>query len=539
MRKLILHLVLLGVSGAFAAEPSFSSGANLGTVDFGPLRQASGVALSPGNANVLWTHNDAGDAPRIFALDTQGRALGTYELSGSKLDYEDIAIGPGPMPGVSYVFVGDIGDNNEARASVSVSRLPEPAVFLRQAANPPTLPVKGFVSITLIYPDGPHNAETLLVDPLTGDLFIATKEAGRSRIYSATKAQLDAANPITLELVGEVPFDLASGGAISPTGGEIILRQEDFAQLWLRPPGQTVAAALAGTPVSIPVIGRPTEPNGEAIGFDPSGGGYYTLSDSANTQPLYYFARTSAFPFAPPHTLVAAGGTWRYLDTGTDQGIAWRQPGFNDAAWKTGDGPLGYGDGDEQTVVSFGGNSNNRFITTYFRKTFTATGAAGFGGLALRMQFDDGAAVYLNGNVVVRANLSANALFNTVASVVQEDLEDTWFTYAIDPALLVEGVNTLAVEVHQQAANSPDLSFDLSLTAYDSVSMSCAITRLADGSARLHVTGAPFSRVAVEASANLTTWETIGETSLGVGTALFDDRVAAGLPQRFFRFRRR
>ncbi len=162
----------------------------------------------------------------------------------------------------------------------------------------------------------------MFVDPLTGDLFTATKEAGRSVIFASSKAQLDAGTAIVLTSVGEVAFDVASGTAISPAGGEIILRQEDFALLWTRAPGQSVGAMLAGVPVSIPDVGRPTEQNGEAIGFDPSGRGYFTLSDSSNTQPLYYFARTNASPFTPPRSLVAAGSVWRYLDTGTDQGTA-------------------------------------------------------------------------------------------------------------------------------------------------------------------------------------------------------------------------
>ena len=153
------------------------------------------------------------------------------------------------------------------------------------------------------------------------------------------------------------------------------------------------------------------------------------------------------------------------------------------------------------------------------------------------MQFDDGAAVYLNGSPIVRANLSTAAPFNTLASGLQEDLEDTWFTYVIDPALLVDGPNTIAVEVHQQALNSPDLSFDLSLTAYDSVPASCAITRLPDGAVGLHITGTPFSRSAVEVSPNLTTWSAFTTATLGAGTVLFHDGSASGLTQRFYRLR--
>src|SRR2546430_1371493 len=119
-----------------------------------------------------------------------------------------------------------------------------------------------------------RSPETLMIDPLTGDLFIATKQTTVSRIYTATKAELNAGGTNTLHFVREINFNVANGGDISPTGGEIIIRQEDFAQLWIRAPGQSVSNALGGTPISIPVVGRPTEPNGEAIGFDPIGRGY-------------------------------------------------------------------------------------------------------------------------------------------------------------------------------------------------------------------------------------------------------------------------
>ncbi|MHA3772181.1 hypothetical protein ACXR0O_11645 [Verrucomicrobiota bacterium sgz303538] len=537
---LLLIIAGIGLVPHLRAAPSFASAATQGTVDVGPLRQASGIAVSRDNAGVLWTHNDAGDGPRIFALDTSGRLLGTYALTGADaVDYEDIAIGPGPVPGISYLFIGDIGDNNASRSNISVYQIPEPAVYVRQASNPRVSNLKGVRTLTLDYPDGAHNAEALCVDPLSGALFIATKEPGISRIYTATKAQLDAGGTILLTHVRDLSFDLANGASISPTGHEIIIRQEDFAQLWTRAPGQTIEAALEGTPVTIPVVGRPTEPNGEAIGFDSIGLGYYTLSDSATTQPLNYFARTSPFPFKVPRTLIAAGTTWKYLDNGSDQGTTWRQPGFNDTAWKTGDGPLGYGDADEQTTVGFGGKNNSKFITTYFRKTFTVTGKSGIGNVILKLQFDDGAAVYLNGTLVTRVNLNAGATFNSLATGLQEDTEDTWFTYSIDPALLIDGTNTLAVEVHQQSASSPDLSFDIQLLASDTLPLRfTALQRASDGAVNLEAEGPIGMAATVEVSDDLVRWNALGTLSLPGGTGIFRDLTTAGVSKRFYRAHR-
>lgn len=518
------------------AQPAFSNAVSLGTVSLAGLVEASGVVASRQNEGVLWTHNDSGDMARLFALDTQGRLLGIYKLSHAvNYDYEDIAIGPGPVANVAYLHVGDIGDNFTERSSITIYQFPEPAVYLRQAARPPTVNVPAFRTLQIFYPDGAHNAETLLVDPWGGDVFIASKEANVSRIYTATKAQMDAGGPITLSFVRQIDFDLATGGDISPTGREIILRRENSARLWTRAPGQSVEDAFRGAGVPIPVVGQPIEYKGEAISFDSMGRGYFTLSDGAATQPLYYFGRSS--PDAPPpsRALVAAGSTWRYLDTGTNLGVAWRTVGFNDSAWKAGDGPFGYGDGDEQTTVGFGPRAASKFVTTYFRKAFVVTNALIVSRLDLRLLFDDGAAAYLNGRLIALANLRSNATATNLASATQEDLENTWSTFAVDPASLNAGTNTLAIEVHQAAVNSPDLGFDAQLLAFESSPLRIlTAAHLSDGT--FHVTFTASDAVlTVEASTDLILWSALGTALLTNGVGSFSDVAPATMQRRFYR----
>lgn len=158
-----------------------------------------------------------------------------------------------------------------------------------------------------------------------------------------------------------------------------------------------------------------------------------------------------------------AGATWKYLDNGTNQGSAWRAASFNDAAWASGPAQLGYGDGDEATVVGYGPDPNNKYITTYFRRSFTVTNPAAYASLTLNLKRDDGAAVYLNGVEVFRTNLAADAAFNAYGSNASDD-GNTWQTTTVLPGALVVGNNVLAVEVHQATAASSDLSFDLELT---------------------------------------------------------------------------
>jgi hypothetical protein len=170
--------------------------------------------------------------------------------------------------------------------------------------------------------------------------------------------------------------------------------------------------------------------------------------------------------------LVAADSTWRYLDNGTDQGTAWRERSFNDASWKTGTAEFGYGDSDEKTVLAINGTAGTKTTTFYFRKSFTVADPRAVQSLNVRLVRDDGANVYLNGTLVFRSNMpEGNVNFLTWASEVAGNADETaFFEQAADPALLVAGVNVLAVEVHQVNAGSSDVSFNLALDAQTSAS---------------------------------------------------------------------
>jgi hypothetical protein len=167
-----------------------------------------------------------------------------------------------------------------------------------------------------------------------------------------------------------------------------------------------------------------------------------------------------------PIVLVPRGATWKYLDNGSDQGIAWREPGFNDTEWKSGPAQLGFGDGDEATVLRRG-EGDVGFITYYFRRAFEVSGVEGISALTVRLLRDDGAVVYLNGHEVFRSNMPDGTIqFSTLAaSNVGGDAEDIFYAASIDPHLLVNGRNVLAVEVHQASVLSTDVSFDIELIA--------------------------------------------------------------------------
>lgn len=170
-----------------------------------------------------------------------------------------------------------------------------------------------------------------------------------------------------------------------------------------------------------------------------------------------------------PVTFIPKGSVWKYLDDGSDQGTGWRPPAFNDGAWKSGAAELGYGDSSdgrpEVTTVGFGPDANSKYVTTYFRHRFQVTGAASVKNLTVSLMRDDGAIVYLNGTEVFRDNMPSDTVdsLTLALSVVGGQDEATFYTQPANPALLVEGANVLAVEVHQANRPSSDLSFDLEL----------------------------------------------------------------------------
>ena len=307
---LITTGLLIGHPTLRAACPtcaSFDSGITAGSISFGALTEASGIASSARNPGVLWTHND-GSVGRVWAVSTNGARLATYDVNNVD-DLEDIAVGPGPTPGVSYLYIGDIGGSqgtNVVRPDVQIVRIPEPAVDLAWASDPRTPNFNGRDNFTLVYPDGSFDAETLLVDPLTSDVWVVTKEIGVARFYRANLNAVPDDGTVLMEFVRSVAFHEASAGDISADGTQIVLRRENTAALWLRCDGEPLNNSLARGSVGIPVIGQPTEPNGEGLAFLRDGTGYVTISEGTNAA-IYFFR--SVCPARPQFTLALSNQT--------------------------------------------------------------------------------------------------------------------------------------------------------------------------------------------------------------------------------------
>jgi hypothetical protein len=194
------------------------------------IKESSGIAASRRNTGVFWTHNDSGDGPFIYAFDRQGKHRGVWRVTGAKaIDWEDMAIGPGPVRGRSYLYIGDIGDNSKKRDQITVYRVAEPQVNPKDSSSTVENP-RGTAAadvIRLKYPDGKYDAETLLIHPFTGDLYVITKVMrSPARVYKL-RAPAPKSGVSTLSYVGELRFPnqflgFITGGDTSPDGRRII-----------------------------------------------------------------------------------------------------------------------------------------------------------------------------------------------------------------------------------------------------------------------------------------------------------------------------
>lgn len=228
--------------------------------------EASGIAASVKNPGVLWLCNDSGDGPFLYAVDGKTGALRAYlKLPGVKpKDWEALR-----LDSQGVFTIADIGDNDLKRGEICLWRVPEPVlppngVHRLRASNPER--------IALHYPGSPRNAEALLVHPKTGAYFLVTKtDSGVSEVFAIPGLRV-------LQRLGTVRvFGEVTDGAISPGGSEIALLTYENVLLWRWHAGQSLVAALAARPVSVP-LPKPLE-QAEALCYAPDGGSIFVTSE--------------------------------------------------------------------------------------------------------------------------------------------------------------------------------------------------------------------------------------------------------------------
>ncbi len=254
------------------------------------LDEASGLAASRKNNNILWVHEDDW-GPFIYAMKVDGTILGRYQVGNDGYDVEDIAIGPGPNESIDYLYIGHIGDNNAIRSTIYIKRVKEPFINNDFSYNENNL--TNYDIILLQYPDGAKDAESLMVDT-NGDIYIVSKRLSSNNIYLARYPQ-STTKINSLELVKILPdkpeFKSITAGDISPNGEWIILRNDqinDYASLWHRTKHSDLKYVFDD---EYRLININDEPQGEAICFDSNSLGFYTVSEHAgfDSVPIWYY----------------------------------------------------------------------------------------------------------------------------------------------------------------------------------------------------------------------------------------------------------
>ncbi|PZX52102.1 hypothetical protein LV84_03510 [Algoriphagus ratkowskyi] len=260
------------------ATTTFGEGVAVGILTDKVLDEISGMSTSRTVPGLIYVHNDSGGEAAVYLLDSLGKSVGKIEFLGVKnRDWEDIAVGPG-ADGKSYIYVGEIGDNNAVHDEIALYRIPEPVTF---SSNSRVTPQK----ITLKYPGGPRDAESLMVDPISGDIFIISKRDSLNTLYRLPANKFGAGD-LQLEELIKLPITSAVGADISADGSQILVKNYFSIYYWKRTIGESIEQAMTRTPIELPYS---PEPQGEAIGFLPSGKAYYTLSEKRfDIEPVLY-----------------------------------------------------------------------------------------------------------------------------------------------------------------------------------------------------------------------------------------------------------
>lgn len=288
-------LSLAAVNASAQTKPApYAEAVTLGTLQDPAITESSGVAASRRSPGLLWTHNDSGAGPFVYALGPHGERRGAFRLRGvpSVTDCEDIAVGPGPQPGVPYLYLGDIGDNRRVRKDCVVWRFPEPTVTRTKPAQ-----TQAPQPLRFVYPDGPHDAETLMVHPQTGRVYVVTKnKSGVNGVYTfpmplKPNKTVTLARVGTIQIEGEPPFhpNLVTGGDIAPDGRRVILRTYWSAYEYTLPAHQASFDVIWKTAPTVVEI--PLQPQGEGIGYTYPKGDGLVLTSEGKGATLYRLPR--------------------------------------------------------------------------------------------------------------------------------------------------------------------------------------------------------------------------------------------------------
>ena len=398
---------------------------------------------------VIAQNNNASGLPNVSLVTFTAQAGTEYQIQ----------VGGVRSGGVTAT--GNINLNLILPSTVVITTPAEGAVFLTGSNIDVTVTASsaaGAITNVALYAGG------TLVDSVTNAPYtfaVSNAPAGSNSLFAVA---MDSSSQVVTSAVVHVLVVHAGITIVSPVG--------DTAFQSTNPITATVVGLLpAGsiTNVSFFVDGQSIGQDGtapfNATWSNVTSGAHQLTATGQDGSGNSYVAAPVNFSVAELQIIVQSNAVWKYLDTGVDLGTGWVAPNFNDSSWASGPGQFGYGDGDEATLVGYGLDPSNKFVTTYFRHTFEVANASPYSNIKVRILRDDGVVVYLNGTEIIRNNIASGIIdYLTLATNATDDGEN-WLIFNLNLAgVLVNGSNVLAAEIHQSSEISSDITFAFELS---------------------------------------------------------------------------
>ncbi|HEY9047089.1 MAG TPA: hypothetical protein VIN08_14390 [Ohtaekwangia sp.] len=294
MKKLLISFAVLLCIGCSKKESSYTvateflPGKRLAELKKSKLDEVSDLAASVNNPGMLWAHNDSGNGADVYLVNEDLDIKLTCKLKDiDNRDWEDMTVGPGPDPNKTYIYIGDIGDNNARYEYKYIYRFEEPVL---KPGEDKRL-ITSFDTICFKLPDRKKDTEALFIDPATKDLYVVSKREEPVVLYTlrypyATNDTITATSIMTL------PLKEIVAGDMSADGKNILLKNYYHIYWWSASGYKPVSALLQEKPKEVPYK---EEYQGESIAWARDGSGFYTISEKGGGEKSYlYFYQRSA-----------------------------------------------------------------------------------------------------------------------------------------------------------------------------------------------------------------------------------------------------
>lgn len=280
-------MVVLASSSPLLAQnycESWESPRAIGNLGTRGLDETSGMVASRRQEDVIWLHNDSGDAARIFALSSRGKYLGEWTIEGVELDdWEDIAWGPCADGASACLWIADTGNNTLLRDTLRIFRVREPDIDRSKPSAKHV--IRDFDLLEFRYPDGErYDAETLMVAS-DGDFWVVTKGVTEAKIFRGNDPQKEGVIMTLRKTATREGLRLVTGGDMAADESRFVLRGYDWAMVFLLENGESPGDVFEGETITVPLA---VEPQGEAIAYTADGKAILTTSEERH-QPIFRY----------------------------------------------------------------------------------------------------------------------------------------------------------------------------------------------------------------------------------------------------------